>query len=364
VSRTFRTLAAAGVAVVALSAASAPIRIAPDLFPQSETVSLSGARIGIWNLAGQVSLVPADGGSAVTVQITRHGADAARLKVAQGMIGETQTLRIIYPGDRIIFRPGWNQGGDWSTELRVWEDGTFGGEGRSDGGERVRISSSGSGLEASADLRVSVPKGQRITIELAAGDIVAENVNGQVSLDTDDGDITATRMTGRLDLDTGSGTVKVNGSDGDLSIDTGSGDVTASDLRGSDLTIDTGSGSVTVEGASADALSVDTGSGDVSGTGLAVRDLKVDTGSGGVELDYTTPPSNVDIDTGSGDVRISSPAGLSARVDLETSSGDIRTEFPVTMTSREHDELHGTIGDGQGRLHVETGSGDIILKKK
>lgn len=362
--RTLLRVAGLGAAALALAAATDRIPLVPPLLQQPESVTLAGSKVGIWNLAGQVSLVPADGGAAVTVQITRHGGDAAKLKVAQGLIGGAQTLRIVYPDDRIVYRPPWNHGGDWSTELRVRDDGTFGGDDKWGGGERVRISSSGSGLEAWADLKVSVPKGQRITIELAAGNIEARNVNGEISLDTDDGDITASQMTGRLDLDTGSGSVKVTGSDGDLTIDTGSGDVTTADLHGSNLSIDTGSGAVTIEGAAADALSVDTGSGDVSVSGLAARTVKVDTGSGAVELDYASAPSDVDIDTGSGEVRISSPEGLSARVDFETSSGDIRTDFPVTMTSREHDELHGTIGDGKGRLHVETGSGDIILKKK
>ena len=363
-SRTFFRVLGLGVTAVALSAATDRAPIVPYLLQQPETVSLTGAKIGIWNLAGQVSLVPADAGSSVTVQITRRGADGAKLKVAQGVIGSTESLRIIYPDDRIVYRPEGSGYGHWSTELRVRDDGTFGGDDKWGGGERVRISSSGDGLDASADLKVSVPKGQRISIELAAGNITAENVDGQVSLDTYGGDITASTMKGRLDLDTGSGSVKVTGSDGDLTIDTGSGDVTTSDLHGNDLSIDTGSGAVTVEGATADALSVDTGSGDVNVSGLASRNVKVDTGSGSVELDYTIVPSDVDIDTGSGEVRISSPDGLSARVDFETSSGDITSDFPVTMTSREHDELHGTIGDGKGRLHVETGSGDITLRKK
>lgn len=351
---------------LALCLASVPLAAAPadasTTIQQPETVSLTGARIGIWNLVGRVSVVPADGGSAVVVEISRHGADAGKITTAQGELGGFQTLRLIYPSSDILYRPAGRSSGDWESDLRVRDDGTFGDEDHWGGGHRVRISSDG-GIDASADLIVKVPRGQRITIRLAVGAITAENVDGDITLDTNDGNISTTRTAGHLVLDTGSGDVKVTGHDGDASIDTGSGDVTASALHGHDLSFDTGSGDVTIEGAAADALSVDTGSGAVSVSGLASGRVKVDTGSGDVELGYTTSPTDIDIDAGSGDVRITSPAGLNARVDFETSSGDITTDFPVTLTSHERDELHGTIGSGGGRLHVETGSGDIELRK-
>lgn len=363
-SRTILRFAGVTVAVATLAAARIPAHHTPRSLPQSESYALHGRSIGIWNLAGRVSVEPAGSGDAVTVRVVRQGADAARLSVAQGTIGEMETLRIVYPGDRVTFRPPWNRSGDWSTDLRVRDDGTFGGTRDDDDGRRVRISSSDGGLAASADLTVSVPKGQRIRITLAVGDIVAQNVDGTISLDTYDGDISVTKVTGDLDLDTGSGSVKADGVDGDLSIDTGSGDVTAGHLSGHDISIDTGSGNVTVRGAAADALSVDTGSGDVSASGLTARRVKIDTGSGDVDLDYASAPTDVDIDTGSGGVRIAAPEGWNARVDLETSGGEIRTDFPIRITSREQDELHGVIGDGTGRLRVETGSGDIVLRKK
>lgn len=342
-------------------ARSAEARAVPPQEP--ETVSLTGAKIGIWNLVGQVHVVAASGGTAVVVEIARHGADGAKITTAQGELGGFQSLRLIYPSPDILYRPAGRTSGEWESDLRVRDDGTFGDDDHWGGGHRVRISSEG-GIDASADLTVKVPRGARVTIRLAVGTITAVNVNGDLTLDTNDGDITTTGTAGRLVLDTGSGDVKMTGHDGDASIDTGSGDVTASSLRGHDLSFDTGSGDVTLEGAAADALSVDTGSGAVSVSGLASGRVKVDTGSGDVTLGYTTSPTDIDIDAGSGDVRIESPAGLNAHVDFETSSGDITTDFPVTLTSHERDELHGTIGTGGGRLHVETGSGDIKLLKR
>ncbi|MGB7212086.1 MAG: DUF4097 family beta strand repeat-containing protein [Gemmatimonadales bacterium] len=341
----------------------AALSVNASVLPQQpETVSLTGNKIGVWNLVGQVSVVPAASGSAVVVEISRHGKDAAKITTAQGELGGIQTLRLVYPANDILYRPAGRTSGQWETDLRVRDDGTFGDEDHWGGGHRVTIGSDG-GFDGSADLTIAVPSGQKITIQLAVGTITASNVDGDLKLDTDDGDISTTQTKGHLVLDTGSGDVKVTGHDGDASIDTGSGDVTATALHGSDLSFDTGSGDVKIDGAVADALSVDTGSGAVTVSGLKTGRLKVDTGSGDVILGYTTAPTDIDIDAGSGDVRITSPVGLNAKVDFETSSGDITTEFPVTLTSHERDELHGTIGTGAGRLHVETGSGDITLHK-
>ncbi|HET7024839.1 MAG TPA: DUF4097 family beta strand repeat-containing protein [Gemmatimonadales bacterium] len=359
-SRPARMALVMSLVLLPLAARSVDARALPQ---QAETVSLTGSKIGIWNLVGQVSLVPAAAGTAVTVQISRHGKDSGRITTAQGELGGAQTLRLVYPANDILYRPAGRTSGQWETDLRVRDDGTFGDEDHWGGGHRVTIGSEG-GFDGSADLKIAVPRGQKITVQLAVGTITAENVDGDLKLDTDDGDVFTTKTKGRLVLDTGSGDVKVTGHDGDASIDTGSGDVTASALHGSDLSIDTGSGNVDLDGAVADVLSIDTGSGTVTVSGLASGRVKIDTGSGDVVLGYTTAPTDIDVDAGSGDVRITSPAGLNARVDFETSSGDITTDFPVTLTSHERDELHGTIGTGGGRLHVETGSGNIALRRK
>ncbi|HSC58838.1 MAG TPA: DUF4097 family beta strand repeat-containing protein [Gemmatimonadales bacterium] len=362
-SKSFQYLGLTASIFALAGAAGGPISPANAHSQKPETVSLTGAKVGIWNLVGQVTVVPAGAGTAVVVEITRRGKDAAKITTAQGELGGAQTLRLVYPAADILYRPAGRTSGEWESDLRVRDDGTFGDEDRWGGGHRVRISSDG-GIDAAADLTVRVPRGQRITIRLAVGAITAENVDGDLKLDTDDGDIATTKTRGNLVLDTGSGNVKLTGHDGDASIDTGSGDVTASAMHGHDLSFDTGSGDVSIDGAAADALSVDTGSGAVTVSGLASGRVKVDTGSGDVELAYADAPTDIDIDAGSGNVRITSPAGLNARVDFETSSGDITTDFPVTLTSHERDELHGTIGTGGGRLHVETGSGNIELRKK
>lgn len=333
---------------------------------QDQTVRLEGSSVAIYNLAGRVSVAPGSG-SDVAVTIRRQGADASRLEVQTGAVevrrsgwGDTESLRIIYPSDRVHYEE--SRG---STELRVREDGTFwGNDGWRGGGEKVKIGSRVDGLDAHADLDIAVPEGKRVYVALAAGMIEARNVNGDLYLDTGSGSISTAGTRGELNLDTGSGDVTVDGADGEISIDTGSGDVSARNVRGPDLSIDTGSGNVRVDGAESPEISIDTGSGDVTLLGARTGEVGVDTGSGDVEIETIAGTASISVDTGSGDVDVSVPGDYRGDVRLETSSGEFHTDMPITLLRSSDDEIEGRIGEGgTARITVETGSGDIGIRR-
>jgi hypothetical protein len=346
------------------SAAAVAVSVGPLAGQQVEQYTVTGQDVAIYNLAGQVS-VEAGSGSGVGVEVRRGGADGSRLVVERGPIGARQTLRIIYPDDRIVYRSG--DGWRGNSQLRVRDDGTFGDSwSRRDGRERgreVEVRSHGNGLEAHADLRVVLPRGQHLEVYLAVGRIGVTNVEGDLRLDGGAADVTTSGTTGALVVDVGSGTVRVSNARGRLDLDTGSGDVDVTGASGDELRVDTGSGSVTVRDATATSLSFDTGSGDVEGTGLAADAVMVDTGSGGVDLAFTRPPRDISVDTGSGGVTLTLPAEFAAQVDISTGSGGIDLDFPVQVSRWERDAVRGTIGDGTGRLTVETGSGGVRIRK-
>jgi len=326
---------------------------------QAERFELTGDRIAIFNLAGSAT-VEAGTGSAVVVEVRRGGADAGQLEIQRGPISGAETLRIRYPDNDIVY-PGRDR---WSgsTQIRVHEDGTFGWSDES-GGSRVRVRSSGSGVEAYADLRILVPHGKRVEVYLAVGEMSASGVDGRLRLDGSSTRVTTSRTSGDLVVDVGSGSVDVNGHTGDASIDTGSGSVGVATMRGDALSVDTGSGHVEVTDVAVSRLNIDTGSGRVRATGLAADDIQVDTGSGSVGLTCTRVPRDINVDTGSGSVDIQVPDGLNATVDLETSSGDITVDFPVQTRRWERGELHGVIGTGGGVIKIDTGSGSIAIRK-
>ncbi len=332
---------------------------ATTTFAQAQSYELSGRHVAIYNLVGQVNVQPARG-SAVTVDVNFGGPDGNELRVETGDIGEAETLRVIYPDDQITYS-------EWGrrsrTELRVRSDGTFSDNdwrGRSRGDE-ITISGRGGGLEAHADLTIAVPAGQRVSVYLAVGEAIIENVDGDIRMDTHSAPVFASDTRGTLTVDVGSGQVEVRGAEGDVNLDTGSGSVDVSDVSGSSLLIDTGSGSVTAVGVSVDDLNIDTGSGRITAERVAAREIMLDTGSGSVELEVTENADNIEIDTGSGGVRVTVPESFGARVDIDTGSGGIELDMPITMRRWQRDHVQGVIGEGGGTLHIDTGSGSVRI---
>ena len=337
---------------------------------QGERFELVGGDAAIYNLAGVVTVEPGQG--SVTVQVVRGGADAAKLTIERGEIDGRETLRVRYPADRVVYA-GLQRGS--STELRVREDGTFG-DGdyhddrhdrhrrHDDEGDRVRISGTGDGLAAHADLRIQLPAGQELAIYLAVGKVSVSNVNGRLRVDAHSAPITATGTKGELMLDVGSGSVTASGIEGELVVDTGSGPVEVSRFKGTELTVDTGSGEVTATDVQSTRLVIETGSGDIRVSGATAPDVVLETGSGSVTADLLAALAELRVETGSGDIAVTAPGSLGAEVEIETSSGDIETDFPLQVTRHARDHLVGRIGDGKGRIAIETGSGNIRLLKR
>lgn len=342
---------------------------------QVQTYELSGERVAIYNLAGSARVEASDG-SAVVVEITRLGNDAGRLDVQVDELGGRQSLRVLYPEDRISYPESPRNG---RSQIRVKGDGTFGEGGRGLLGRRVTISNSGGGLEAWSDVRVLVPEGRDVRLYVGVGDITADGVRGDLRLDVARGSVQTSNTTGPLVVDSGSGDVDVREVDGTVSLDTGSGSVRLAGVRG-DADVDTGSGTVDVTGIEGDHLVVDTGSGSVRGGDLMVDLLDVDTGSGGVRLDNVSSLNvrvdtgsgsvalglrsdvdRLDIDTGSGGVDLTIPQEFGADISIDTGSGGISADVPIQIRSSRRGRLQGTIGDGIGEVDIETGRGGVRI---
>jgi len=307
---------------------------------QSSHHVLKGDSVAIYNLVGELR-VEAGSGSDVAVDVQRGGADAAKLDIQTGPLRGRETLRIIYPDD-VISMPQWGRG--WNTTLRVRDDGTFGEEhgkhersGWFREGHEVRITGrgrNGEGLEAFADLRVSVPTGKNVALYLGVGKAFVSNVDGVIRVYVASADVAADRTRGSLKVETGSGNVDLRTASGDIDLETGSGDITVAGAQGSSL------------------------------TGSSGDDLSFETGSGDVDVALVATFRSVHIETGSGDVTLKVPPTLGAEVDLDTGSGDIDLGGLTLQVRRiEHDHVTGTMGDGKGRLSVETGSGNVRLEK-
>ena len=332
--------------------------LAAPAVAQTEARTVKGANVAIYNLAGSMRAEPGSG-DGVTVEITRKGADAAKLKIETGPLRNRETLRIIYPTDRVVY-PDMNRS---RTSLNVREDGTFSDGSWNDRGDRVDIRSYGPGLEAYADMVVRIPRGQRIELYLGVGRVDVTNVEGDLAVDVAAAQVDVSGTKGNLSLDTGSGRVTVRNVTGNLNVDTGSGGVTLDQVKGDILRLDSGSGGVQASDIEVRELNADVGSGGLRMYRTKASDINVETGSGGLTLELLSTFERLTAETGSGGVTVRAPAALSAEVDVETGSGGFQTDFEITTRRVSRNHVEGRIGDGKARVKIEAGSGSVRLLK-
>lgn len=341
------------------------------LAAQSSNYTLAGNSVAVYNLVGEAT-IQGGGGSSVTVQVTTVGSDASKLKIENDEIRGRPTLMVVYPSDRIVYR-GLGRGSN--SRFSVRDDGTWGSYGWDDDDDdkdhgyrkgehrQVTVRGDGDGLEASANLKITIPAGKRVSVYVGVGKVDVSNVDGDLMVDAASADIASRGTKGKLHLDTGSGNLRVERAEGTASLDTGSGDVTINGFRNGSLNIDTGSGGVDASEIESSTLEIDTGSGDITLNGVTTSRLDLDTGSGNVRATLRTSPADVSVETGSGDVTLRLTDAVDATVDLDTGSGDLTIDFPLQLIKKSEGNIRGRIGAGKGRISVETGSGNISLTK-
>ncbi len=326
---------------------------------QTDRRTLSGSAVSVYNLAGRMS-VEAGSGTDIVVEVTRRGRDAGDLRIETGDLEGRNTLRVVYPDGDVVYPSSTNRSS--SSEMRVYRDGSWGRSRRD--GRRVRVSTRGPGNEVWADVRILVPAGKSLDAHLGVGELSATGVNATLRLETSAGKLTASGIRGALDVDAGSGGVDLREVDVTvLGVDVGSGGVNMTDIVATTCTIDSGSGGVTATRANCRELKVDVGSGGIRMTSVRATDVRVDAGSGGVQLSLVNSPTSANIEAGSGGVTLTVPAELSAELDIESGSGGIDTDFPLRTNRLERNRVRGTVGQGEGRIRIETGSGPIRLRR-
>jgi DUF4097 and DUF4098 domain-containing protein YvlB len=359
----------------------------------SERHILRGDAVAVHNLVGEVRVIPATGQNP-EVSVLREGPDGAELRVETRSRGGAETLRVIYPDDRIVYPPmgrrsraRWSvTGNDVYAELLPART------------RRVTISGSGRGTEAHADITIHLPPGKRLTVHQAVGSVALENVEGDLRIHTRSASVAARDTRGPLHIEARSGSVRIAGASGDADVTTRSGSVEARELRGDRLRVRARSGSirtsnlefahaalgarsgtVRVDDARVVRLGVDTRSGGVRGEDVRTGDLEVSTRSGRVQLDrlqagafrMETRSGRVDlglaagfdsgrIRTRSGRVTMRAPADLAAELDLQ-SRGRIQVDVPARAAEQTRDRFRGRVGDGSASLEIRTRSGAIRL---
>ncbi|MFC5752040.1 DUF4097 family beta strand repeat-containing protein [Actinomadura rugatobispora] len=179
---------------------------------------------------------------------------------------------------------------------------------------------------ARAAITVTVPRDCPVTLNLVSADAVITGMTARTSIRSGAGDVTLDGVTGAIDANTVSGAIEAQGLDGRVSFTSVSGDLA---LAGGDI----------------DTLAARTVSGRIA--------ADVDLAGGG----------RIEVNTVSGEVALRIPESAGAQVALHSAAGRIETSFPEL--GREERavtrSVTGKLGDGSGRLSVNTVSGGVAL---
>jgi DUF4097 and DUF4098 domain-containing protein YvlB len=215
------------------------------------------------------------------------------------------------------------------------------------GGSWFGWGNSGSSAEPT-DLEVTLPAHASVDIDSVSADVDVQGIAG-----------------GKLSVDSVSGNIVVAASSpGEASIDNVSGDMTLR-MTSSKVKIDNVSGDLNLFGGFNGDLNIDSVSGDVNVTGSQINQLELSSVSGDATLQLAMQPSaTLKTDSVSGSLTLILPKAASAQLHAETFSGDIVA--PVGNVVKEEygpgKTLDARLGDGHGRVELETFSGDIKVQ--
>ncbi len=183
-----------------------------------------------------------------------------------------------------------------------------------------------------------VPSGNRLITKI---DKPTRLINKSISVSLD---VEVPNQTD-LDLVTHNGSVEISDIKGLLDATTHNGKVTSERISGTTV-FKTHNGSVTC--------------GEISGS----TQLKSHNGSIKAFFIDTAPAvCDISIVTYNGGIKLKTPPGFSARIDASTHNGSINTDLPITVSGKvSKSKLTGTIGAGEGQLHLETHNGSIRIR--
>jgi hypothetical protein len=149
-----------------------------------------------------------------------------------------------------------------------------------------------------------------------------------------------------------------------VTVTSNGGNITATGI--SDATLQTGGGNLTVDGLTGNvSLNTDNtpngpygGGGQVTGT-LAAQNVAVDSAGNSVNLQLTTPPSNLNITTEGGSVTLQLPAGYSYRLDnIQEPSSQVQMTGPpqpaaITVTTSSSSQYRITVNADGGAVTID-----------
>ena len=138
--------------------------------------------------------------------------------------------------------------------------------------------------------------------------------------------------------------------------DAASGNINATVGTCDEIGADTASGKISLTVGTTGKIDADTASGSIDVHADEATNVSLDTASGKISTYFGKCPESIDIDSASGSVTIGLPKDAGCTVSIDTGSGDFNSQFPVQISGSKY-----VIGDGSGKINIDTASGDVDL---
>lgn len=220
-------------------------------------------------------------------------------------------------------------------------------------------------------VQLLVPRGVRLVVHGASGDVSITDVTGDVDVHVQSGDIHTRNLGGRAIIETLSGDINVQDGVGDLRVTTVSGDVTARRVRGT-VDVNTTSGTIVLSTERTPRVQVEAMSGDITLSGSLHSDAQIQlvTHSGDVALRLPESVGGLmDITTFNGEIAsggmtlLPSAAGTVVRGDLARGLTGAGRAALGNSDRRNNTKRFEFGGGGAARISVSTFNGDVSVQR-
>ena len=198
----------------------------------------------------------------------------------------------------------------------------------------------------SVSLDATVTKKTGLELSTHNGAVKVSDITGDLNAITHNGSVELRNVAGSVNTTTHNGKVSAENIDGPAKLITHNGEIKCSQITGS--------------------INLASHNGCITCTQIA-GNAEIESHNGNIELGFSESarkPLDVSVATHNGNIDFTAPPDYSAQVDVSTYHGSIDTDLPITVTGKlSKGKLTGTIGTGEGRLHLETYNGSIDIKK-
>lgn len=217
-------------------------------------------------------------------------------------------------------------------------------------------------------LTVEVPKGVHLSFEGVSTSVKAAGVQGGSDITTVNGSIEASELAGKVSLQTVNGNIESRAISGHLKLATVNGEI-KDQSAGASLEMESVNGQLhSVSSAKEVEVSTVNGEVNLALTGSERLEFSTVNGQIDIRLSGTTAP-RISGSSVSGALVLTLPDVDSARISVEASAGgDISNKL---TDDKVEDAKYGpmrnldtTLGNGDGRIELETVSGEVVLKRK